>query len=139
MYEGIDYIMKKKLVLIGAGSSMFTQGIVLDLIENPGKYKWELALVDIDSEVLESITKLVKKMVVAKNADVEILSSTDRCDVLTGADYVFSTIGVGGRRAWEQDVFIPRKYGINQPVWRYCNARWNFKSDENDSSHDRYY
>ena len=25
-------------------------------------------------------------------------------------------IGVGGRRAWEQDVFIPRKYGIHQPV-----------------------
>jgi alpha-galactosidase len=25
-------------------------------------------------------------------------------------------VGVGGRRAWEQDVFIPRKYGIYQPV-----------------------
>lgn len=108
--------MEKKLVLIGAGSSMFTQGIVLDLIENPGKYKWKLALVDIDSEVLNSITKLVKKMIAAKNADIEISSSIDRCDVLPGADYVFSTIGVGGRRAWEQDVIIPRKYGIYQPV-----------------------
>lgn len=108
--------MRKKLVLIGAGSSMFTQGIVLDLIENPSKYKWELALVDIDSEVLQSITKLVKKMVVVKNADLEISSSTDRCEVLSGADYVLTTIGVGGRRAWEQDVFIPRKYGIYQPV-----------------------
>jgi alpha-galactosidase len=29
---------------------------------------------------------------------------------------VVTTIGVGGRRAWEADVFIPRKYGIYQPV-----------------------
>jgi alpha-galactosidase len=29
---------------------------------------------------------------------------------------VVTTIGVGGRRAWEADVYIPRKYGIFQPV-----------------------
>ena len=26
------------------------------------------------------------------------------------------TIGVGSRRAWEQDVFVPRQFGIYQPV-----------------------
>jgi alpha-galactosidase len=29
---------------------------------------------------------------------------------------VVMTVGVGGRRAWELDVQIPRKYGIYQPV-----------------------
>jgi alpha-galactosidase len=29
---------------------------------------------------------------------------------------VICTVGVGGRRAWEQDVFVPRKVGIYQPV-----------------------
>ena len=29
---------------------------------------------------------------------------------------VVATVGVGGRRAWETDVFIPRKYGVYQPV-----------------------
>lgn len=108
--------MKKKIVIIGAGSAMFTQGLIMDLIKNPGKNKWHLALVDIDIEVLTSITKLIKKILIAKNADIELSSSTDRCDVLPGADYVISTIGVGGRRAWEQDVFIPRRYGVYQPV-----------------------
>lgn len=55
-------------------------------------------------------------MINEKEADIELEWSADRCDCLPGADYIVTTIGVGGRRAWEQDVFIPRKYGINQPV-----------------------
>ena len=42
--------------------------------------------------------------------------SLERRDLLAGADVVVTTIGVGSRRAWEADVFIPRKYGIFQPV-----------------------
>jgi alpha-galactosidase len=108
--------MRKKIVLIGAGSAMFTHGLVLDLMKNSGGIKWHIALVDIDNEALDSISKLVKKLILAKNFDLELTYSTDRCDVLSGADYVVTTIGVGGRRAWEQDVFIPRKYGVYQPV-----------------------
>ena len=51
-----------------------------------------------------------------KNADIIISSSTDRTELLPGADFVVTTIAVGGRRAWERDVQIPRKYGIYQPV-----------------------
>ena len=107
---------KRKMVILGAGSAMFTQGLVVDLIENPINFNWEVGLVDVDEATLDSITKLVKKMVKAKNADIKVFASVDRCDLLPGADYVVATIGVGGRRAWEQDVFIPRKYGIFQPV-----------------------
>jgi len=109
--------MKKKMVLLGAGSAMFTQGLVLDLIKNPGKYTWELVLVDIDEDVLTSMVKLVKKMIEAKQADhIEVWGTSNRCEAFPGTDYIVSTIGVGGRRAWEQDVYIPRKYGIFQPV-----------------------
>ena len=109
--------MRKKLVIIGAGSAMFTQGLAADLItKQPGGAKWHLSLVDIDEKVLDGIVRLVKKMIDAKKADIELSWSTDRRDCLPGADYVVTTIGVGGRRAWEQDVFIPRKYGIHQQV-----------------------
>lgn len=107
---------KRKMVILGAGSAMFTQGLVADLIINPLGFEWELALVDIDEAVLRSITKIAEKMVKQKHADICITSSVDRCEVLPGANYVVATIGVGGRRGWEQDVFIPRKYGIEQPV-----------------------
>lgn len=109
--------MKKKMLIIGAGSSMFTQGLVIDLLNRkPGNHEWTIALCDTDGEVLSDITRLVKKMIQAKGDTTEVVSSTDRCDLLPGADYIVTTIGVGGRRAWEQDVYIPRKYGIYQPV-----------------------
>jgi len=109
--------MKKKLTIIGAGSAMFTKGLVSDLISRPpGGHEWSIALCDTDRDVLEGVTLLVKKMLNAKDFETDITSSGDRCDVLPGSDYVVSTIGVGGRRSWEQDVFIPRKYGVFQPV-----------------------
>ena len=108
--------MKKKMVLIGCGSAMFTKGLVMDLIKHPAGFQWELALCDIDRVVLESMEKLVKKMITAKGADIKIAVSDDRKELLPGADYVVCTISVGKRVAREQDVFIPRKYGIYQPV-----------------------
>jgi len=106
---------RKKIVLIGAGSAVFTKGLIADFIQS-GFGKWEIALCDINPQILESITRLAKKMIEQKKADIIISASTERRDLLPGADFVVTTIAVGGRRAWEQDVIIPRKYGIYQPV-----------------------
>ncbi len=106
--------MKEKFVLIGAGSAMFTRGLVSDLLRRG--WECDLALVDTDGEALGVAEGLCKKMIAAKRAPVKLSASTDRRDVLPGASVVITTIGVGGRRAWEQDVFIPRKHGIYQPV-----------------------
>ncbi len=105
---------RRKIVIIGAGSAMFTQGLVADLILS--KAPWQLGLVDIDPQALQVAEGLSKRMVQARDADIQVEGSTDRRDLLPGADVVVATIGVGGRRAWETDVFIPRKYGIYQPV-----------------------
>ena len=53
---------RKKIVLIGAGSAVFTKGLIADFIQLDSG-KWEIALCDINPPVLESITKLAKKMV----------------------------------------------------------------------------
>ncbi|MFC1719400.1 alpha-glucosidase/alpha-galactosidase, partial [Candidatus Poribacteria bacterium] len=105
---------QRKIVLIGAGSVKFTQGLLADLIKS--STPWKLGLVDIDPQALEVAEGLARRMVQARQMDISIEASTDRCDLLPGADVVVTTIGVGGRRAWEADVFIPRKYGIYQPV-----------------------
>lgn len=104
----------EKVVLIGAGSASFTRGLVADLVSS-GR-ECELALVDIDQDALAVAEALSRKMIEAKKAPVGLSASLDRRDVLPGATVVICTVGVGGRRAWEQDVFIPRKYGIFQPV-----------------------
>jgi len=106
--------MKEKVVLIGAGSAVFTRGLVADLI----RLGWdaELAMVDIDPVALEVVERLGRKMIEARRAPIRLKAATDRREVLKGATAVICTVGVGGRRAWEQDVFIPRQYGIYQPV-----------------------
>jgi alpha-galactosidase len=107
---------RKKIVLIGAGSAMFTQGLVADMILATDMGPWELGLVDIAPEALKAAEGLSRHMVEARGVDIAISASTDRRDVLPGADVVVMTVGVGGRRGWEKDVFIPRKYGVYQPV-----------------------
>jgi len=106
--------MKERIVIVGAGSAVFTRGLVADLLA----LKWEadLRLADTDPQALETADKLVRKMVEANRSSIQVRSSTDLREVLAGATVVISTIGVGGRRAWEKDVEIPRKFGIWQPV-----------------------
>jgi alpha-galactosidase len=106
--------MAERLVLIGAGSAMFTRGLVADMLRRG--WEGELALVDIDGDALAVAEGLCRKMIEARGAGVKLSASIDLREELPGATVVITTIGVGGRRAWEQDVFIPRKYGIYQPV-----------------------
>lgn len=105
-----------KLVLIGAGSTVFTQRLVADIILAGEAHLWELALVDIDPVTLDAVEKLVRKMLVAKGADIPLTATTDRRTVLPGADFVVTTIAVGGRKGWQRDIEIPRQHGIFQPV-----------------------
>jgi len=105
-----------KLVLIGAGSTVFTQRLVADIILAGEAHLWELALVDIDPVTLDAVSKLVAKMLQAKGANIPVTATTDRRTVLPGADFVVTTIAVGGRKGWQRDIEIPRKHGIFQPV-----------------------
>ena len=104
--------MKKTLVLLGVGSTYFTRGIVESLITKGGE--WDVRMVDIDPTCLDIAVKLGQRLVDLYQAPVTIRGSLDRCEVLPGADAVVSTIGVGGRRAWEKDVAIFRQFNVNQ-------------------------
>ncbi len=105
---------RKVLVLIGAGSAMFTRGLVQNLIADGGE--WELRLVDIHPGSLEVARRLAQRLVEAHEAPITVRASENRRELLPGADAVVTTIGVGGRRAWEQDVFVCREFGIYHPV-----------------------
>src|SRR6516165_8824147 len=100
--------MKKTIVLLGVGSTYFTRGIIESLITKGGE--WDVRMVDIDPKCLDISVSLGKRLVEACQAPVTIRGSVDRAEVLSGADAVVSTIGVGGRRAWEKDVSIFRQF-----------------------------
>ena len=103
---------KRTLVLLGVGSTFFTRAIVESLAS--GGKEWDVRMVDIDEECLDIAVNLGKRMVALYEAPVTITGSTDRLDVLSGADAVVCVIGVGGRKAWEKDVILPRQFNIHQ-------------------------
>src|SRR5262245_21537187 len=99
----------QKIVIIGAGSSMFTQGIMIDWLRQKPRGEWEFPLVDIEPDILAATERTVRRYALAADTPVKVSATTDRREALSGATVVLCTIGVGGRRAWEQDVLIPRK------------------------------
>ncbi|MDO8587155.1 MAG: hypothetical protein Q7T82_08960 [Armatimonadota bacterium] len=104
----------RKITIIGAGSTEFTMGLIADLVVEGSE--WELRFVDISEENLDVACHLAERMVKAGGAPITVKRYLDRTEALPGSDAVVTTIAVGGRRAWENDVFISRRYGIYQPV-----------------------
>jgi len=105
-----------KIVIIGAGSVVFSRKLLADIVLTSELNGSTVALCDIDPDGLELTTRLARRMVAETNMDIAVESSTERSDVLPGADYVIQTIAIGGKTAWERDLEIPMKHGIIQPV-----------------------
>ena len=105
--------MSKKIVFIGAGSVTFTRNLVRDLLTFPAFRDAVIGLVDIDPEALEDARKCVERIIEAGEYPASIQCSTDRRDVLPGADGVVTTIRVGNDRAELNELIIPKEYGIS--------------------------
>jgi len=105
-----------KITFIGAGSAVFTRNLVADLMTYPELDGSEICLMDIDAKRLPLVEALANKMIAQQGSRMTVSATTDRREALTKADYVVITIQVGGLEAYELDIEIPRKYGVNQCV-----------------------
>ncbi len=105
-----------KIVLIGAGSHVFSRHLISDILSYPELRDSTITLMDIDKEPLDLITALAKTLVEQHRFKTQIESTTNRREALEGADYVIVTIRVGGMQPLRADIGIPTKYGINQGV-----------------------
>ena len=116
--ENVDVSERRVLVLIGAGSAVFTRGLLADLISARDLGDWEIRLVDIADEPLAKAVGLAEKMVAARGVErhITVRGSTDRRAVLPGADFVVTCVGVGGRPGWQTDHEICMRHGVFQPV-----------------------
>lgn len=102
--------------MIGAGSAIFGLGALARIMASKRLRGSELALVDIDETGLNTMTALANKMNAAWDAGMTITHSTDRTEVMAGADFVIVSIQVGQRETvWEMDWQIPLRHGIRQP------------------------
>jgi len=105
-----------KIAFIGAGSAVFTRNLLGDLLTYPELDGSTISLMDIDANRLKAVESLAKKMVEQEGSKMVIEATTDRSQALQNADYVVITIQVGGLKAYELDIEIPRKYGVEQCV-----------------------
>ena len=109
---------RRTLVLIGAGSAVFTRGLLADLISADDLGAWDIRLVDVAQAPLDTAVGLAQKMIAAREAGahITVTGTTDRRVALPGADFIVTCVGVGGRPAWQADHEVCMRHGIFQPV-----------------------
>ncbi len=106
-----------KLTIIGAGSTVFTKNIVVDLLTIKQFKSIEIALMDIDQNRLIKTKEVLE--IIAKKMSVtpKISLHTNRRESLLDADFVQTTIQVGGYKpSTVIDFEIPKKFGLNQTI-----------------------
>jgi alpha-galactosidase len=62
------------------------------------------------------VTQLCQRDIDENGLDIKIFSTTNRREALRDARYIFSVVRIGGLEAFQTDVDIPLKYGIDQCV-----------------------
>ncbi|MFS0638163.1 alpha-glucosidase/alpha-galactosidase [Mesobacillus foraminis] len=108
--------MSFKITFIGAGSIGFTRGLLRDLLAVPEFKNIEVAFTDINSQNLDMVTRLCQRDIDENGLDIKIQATLNRREALRNARYIFSVVRIGGLEAFQHDVDIPLKYGIDQCV-----------------------
>ena len=109
-----------KITFIGAGSLVFTRNLCNDILLTPALEGSTLSLVDIDAERLEGAKRIVEALVRHRGEKTGVKATVeatlDRKAALKGADYVVTTFQQGGLEAYQSDIEIPQRYGVEQCV-----------------------
>lgn len=108
--------MAFKLTIIGAGSLTFARTLFTDIMTVPELRGIEVAFTDISRRNLDMVTQLCQRDLDANGIPTCIQASTDRREALRGARYIVNCVRVGGLAAFESDIDIPLKYGVDQCV-----------------------
>jgi len=108
--------MPIKIAMIGAGSIGFTRNLMRDVLAVPEFHDTVFAMDDIDARNLEMVTQLCQKDIDANRLPAKIIATLNQQEAIEGADYVISTIRQGRLEAFQLDIDIPLKYGVDQCV-----------------------
>jgi alpha-galactosidase len=106
-----------KIVLFGAGSTVFAKNLLGDILGYPELADSEIVLMDIDPVRLATSEVVAHKVAKTLNVTPKIWATTDRAKAVDGADFVISMIQVGGYKpSTVVDFDIPAKYGLRQTI-----------------------
>ncbi|MGW3095046.1 alpha-galactosidase [Streptomyces sp. NPDC001102] len=105
-----------KIAFIGAGSVVFTQGLLADLLAFPELRSAHIALHDIDVERLATAQAAAARIADALGAAPTVTADTDRRKALADADFVINIVQIGMGEATRTDFEVPARYGVRQTI-----------------------
>jgi alpha-galactosidase len=103
-------------VLVGAGSTVFTPGLLRDLAGSPLSDGFEVRLVDVDAEAADTMALLGRRIATDAGSRMTVSSHQARREALPGATVVVTTIAVGSAAGWRADIEVPARHGVRQTV-----------------------
>ncbi len=108
-----------KIVIIGAGSG-FGSRLSVDIMSREPLQDATIALCDIHPGRLQQVASYVQRTAEKYSLPTRVIASTDRRELLPDADFVITSVAVGGGAYWgepyKSEIEIPQKYGIYQTV-----------------------
>jgi alpha-galactosidase len=105
-----------KITFIGAGSVVFTQGLLADLFAFPELKNAHIALHDIDAERLATAAAAARYIAAELGASPVVTAHLDRRESLVGADFVINIVQVGMGEATRTDFDVPARHGVRQTI-----------------------
>ena len=108
--------MPIKIAMIGAGSIGFTRRLMRDILTVPELQDTNFAFTDISESNLDMVTQLCQRDIEGSGVAATLVATLDRRAAVTDSNYVISTIRQGGLEAFQTDIDIPLKYGVDQCV-----------------------
>jgi alpha-galactosidase len=104
-----------KIVLIGAGSASFGTSMLRDLFAAREKLRGSaIILVDINSEALQVMTQVARRLNDTTGEPFVIQAVTERTQALPGAEFVIISVAVKRNERWRLDFQIPLNHGVKQ-------------------------
>ena len=106
-----------RIVLIGAGSTVFARNLLGDILSFEELAGSDVVLYDIDQTRLSTSEAVAHRIADAVGAKPTITATADRSAALDGADFAISMIQVAGYKPGTVvDFEIPKKYGLRQTI-----------------------
>ncbi|MFH1707194.1 MAG: alpha-glucosidase/alpha-galactosidase [Planctomycetota bacterium] len=117
-----------KIALIGAGSVVFAEDPIADILAYDALKNCRIHLVDPDPRRLAVAAAMARSINRVRGAGARIAASRTRQAAIDGADVVITTFGVGGFPATRTDLELPARFGVKQTIGDTLNVGGIFRS-----------
>ncbi len=105
-----------RITIVGGGSTHWTPTLLVDFANTEALHDAEVTLYDINAASLPQMVELGAHIARSRKIDLSTTAATELGAALEGAEFVLTTLSVGGFASMVHDIEIPARYGLRQPV-----------------------